>query len=768
MPAVGAGRPLRVAPHLPLGDDPMIRSRSVFENPFMNRLLKLALLSLATSPMLVQAIAPVRVAGSSADPSARLTYRSGEVIVKYRAGMKGQASDTLRASQGQSAEARYFDGRFERLKLTSVVDVPGALKMLAADPAVEYAEPNFLRRPMAAIPNDPLFAQQWGLRNTGQANFVSGGPAGIAGADMNLVEAWDSLGTGIADRTGRGNVTIAIIDDGFEITHPDLVGNLVNGYDFADNDSDPSPTSADESHGTAVAGAAAASGNNGIGIAGAAWNEKIMPLRFAYDVASELRALDYARNNGARIVNASFGGPSYSLAERDAISVLNNAGILFVTSAGNQDSNIDISGASYPANYQLPNVLAVAATNRQDGVASFSNYGSTTVPVAAPGLQLVTTTLGGGYTTAGINGTSFSSPYVAGVAALIRDYYPSATVAEVKARLIESGQVGLDPSNPVNLRTAAGRIDARQALNLLPRPSLVIRPVQASSYTLAYDTGNVDVPVLVPATVEDGASGNGSLDPGETTTLRVTVENLWLAATNVRATLTASGAGVVVNSGTASLGALGSGVIQPVDFQVRVPSAVSGHQYVQFALAITADGGYTATRRFIMEIGKLSLGTTASQSFAPGLYDEFHTWSFDVTSLPAGSNRLVVQSTAVNDVDIFVRYGEPTQYNVDLGAGVPTTEGDPEPFYFVNVPDTQRGDAAANGDETITIDTPRLGTYYVTVVNFDGIQGASYTLRAALENTPPPPGSGGGGGAMPPVLLVMLLGVVGLRRRKAA
>ncbi len=766
MPAVGAGRPLRVAPHLPLGDDPMIRSRSVFENPFMNRLLKLALLSLATSPMLVQAVAPSRAV---ADPSARLTYRSGEVIVKYRAGMKAQASDTLRASQGQRAEARYFEGRFERLKLTSVVDVPGALKMLAADPAVEYAEPNFLRRPMTAIPNDPLFSQQWGLRNTGQSNFVDGGPAGTAGADMNLVEAWDSLGVGIADRAGRGNVTIAIIDDGFEISHPDLVANLVSGYDFADNDSDPSPTSADESHGTAVAGAAAARGNNGIGIAGAAWNEKIMPLRFAYDVASELRALDYARNNGARIVNASFGGPSYSLAERDAISDLNTDGILFVTSAGNQDSNIDISGASYPANYALPNVLAVAATNRQDGIASFSSYGSTTVPVAAPGLQIVTTTLGGGYTTAGINGTSFSAPYVAGVAALIRDYYPSATVAEVKARLIESGQVGLDPSNPVNLRTAAGRVDARQALNLLPRPSLVIRPVQASSYTLAYDTGNVDVPVLVPATVEDGANGNGNLDPGETTTLRVTVENLWLAASNVRATLTASGAGVFVNSGTAALGTLGAGGTQAVDFQVRVPSTVSGHQYVQFALAITADGNYTATRRFIMEIGKLSLGITASQSFARDLYDEFHTWSFDVTRLQAGSNRLVVQSTAVNDVDIFVRYGEPTQYNVDLDAGVPTAEGDPEPFYFVNVPEAQRGDAADNGDETITIDTPRVGTYYVTVINFDRTQGASYTLRAALENTPPPPGSGGGGGgAVPPVLLAMLLSVVGLRRRKAA
>lgn len=729
----------------------------------MNRLLKPALLAATAVPMLASAVAPSRVAVDPAsDPAARLAYRGGEVIVKYRSAAKARSTDILRAPRSSSAESRYFDGRFERLQLASVVDVPGALKILAADPAVEYAEPNFLRRPMAAIPNDPLFTQQWGLRNTGQANFVSGGPAGTVGADMNLVEAWDSTSTGIGDRTGRGQVTIAIIDDGFEITHPDLLANLVNGYDFADNDADPSPTSTDESHGTAVAGAAAARGNNGIGIAGAAWNERIMPLRFGYDVASELRALDYARLNGARIVNASFGGPSYSLAERDAILALNNDGILFVTSAGNQDSNIDISGASYPANYALPNVLAVAATNRQDGIASFSTYGSTTVPVAAPGLQIVTTTLGGGYTNGGINGTSFSSPYVAGVAALIRDYHPTATVAEVKARLIESGQVGLDSSNPVNLRTAGGRIDAKRALDMLPRPSLVIRPVQASSYTLAYDSGTVDVPVLVPATIEDGR--NGSLDPGETTTLRVTVENLWVAASNVRATLTASGAGVVVNSGTANLGTIGSGGIQAVDFQVRAPSTVSGHQYVQFSLALTADGGYSATRRFIMEIGKLALGVTASQSFSSGLYDEFHTWSFDVTSLPSGSNRLLVKSTGSNDIDIFVRYGEPAQYNIDLDADVPTTEGDSEPFYFVNVPEAQRGDAASNGDETISIATPRLGTYYVTVVDFDLTPGASYTLRAEIENTPPPPGSDdGGGGSMPPELLALLLMAAGLR-----
>lgn len=737
----------------------------------MNRLPKLLLLPLATLPLLSHAVAPAALPGQAAtDPAKRFAYRGGEVIVKYRASAKSHPTDGQRAAQGLRSAGRYLDGTLEHIQLPSIMDVPGAVKMLAADPDVEYVEPNFLRRPMAVSPNDPLFGSQWGLYNTGQANFVQGGPAGTAGADMNLRNAWDPLGLGFADRTGTGSIRIAIIDDGFQLNHPDLVANLLAGYDFADNDADPSPTSSSESHGTAVAGAAAARGNNGVGIAGTAWNEKILPIRFGYDVASEIQALDFARLNGAKVVNASFGGPSYSLAEKEAIAALNSAGILFVTSAGNQDSNIDISGASYPANYPLPNVVAVAATNRQDGIASFSTYGSTTVPVAAPGLQIVTTTLTSlpgstpGYTSSGVNGTSFAAPYVAGVAALLYDYLPNPTAAEVKARLIESGQVGLDPSSPAKLRTAAGRIDADLALDLLPRPSLVIRPVIASSYTIN-DGSNVDVPVLAPATVEDGLNGNGSLDPGETTTLRVTVENLWLAASNVRATLAVTGAGVTVNSGTAQLGTLGTGGSQAVDFSVTVPANVNGHQYLQFALALTADGGYSASRNFIMEVGKLTLGATATQQFTAGLYDEFHTWSFDVASLPAGSNRLRIVSTGDNDIDIFVRYGEATQYNIDLDADVPVTDADPEPFYFVNVPDTQRGDDSVDGDETVLISTPRVGTYYVTVVNYDRSPSAQYTLRASLENTPPVTGGSGGGssgsssggGAVPPLLLVLML-----------
>lgn len=717
-------------------------------------LQRLALAATLATPA-VQAIGPTHTGAEATgdNGTAHLPYRAGELIVKYRAKVGAAAGASLKSAHGLTSVESLFNGRYERLKLPSAIDVPGAVAMLASDPRVEYAEPNFLRRRYAAIPNDPEFGRQWGLRNTGQANFVAGGPAGTLDADLNAVNAWDADGNGVADRAGRGNVTIAIIDDAFETGHPDLAANMVPGYDFVDDDNDPNPTDGTESHGTAVAGAAAAVGNNGLGIAGAAWNEKIMPLRFGFDVASQLRAFDYARLNGARIVNASYGGPGYSRSEFDAIAALDSAGVLFVASAGNQDSNLDFSGATYPANYRVPNVVAVAATNRQDGIASFSTHGPVTVPLAAPGLQIVTTTLDGRYTTSGINGTSFSAPYVSGIAALIRDYIPGASVREVKARLINAGQPGLDPANRADARTASGRLDAARALDLTAGPSLVIRPVQTSSYDLRFGSGTVTVPVFDPVVVEDG--GNARLDPGETAILRITLENLWQDATNVRASLSAD-AGVTVGVDRVDFGTIAGGAAQIGRFPVTVPVSLSGYRQIAFTLTISADGGYTASRSFLLDAGRLLDRQTVTQRFGSGLHDEFQTWVFDAASLPAGRKRLRVEATGVSDVDIFVRYAQPAQYSVDLDADVELAEGDPEPFYFVNVPDAQRGDRARNGNETVLIDNPQVGSYYVTVVNYDRTPGATYTLRASVETTLLGPDDGGG--APSPTVLALLLG----------
>lgn len=755
----------------------------------MNRNLLLLALGLALLP-----------AAWAAHPAAAPAplYRSGELLVKYRDGGQSAAATALKSAYGLQTAKAMLDGRLELLRLPSPMDVPAAVALLTSDPSVEYAEPNYLRFPRGATPNDALFSQQWGLQNTGQANFVNGGPAGVPGADMNLLNAWDLNGDGLPDHTGNGNVIVAVLDDAVETTHEDLAPNIVQGASFTYNSStgtvivgsDPNPdSSGTQTHGTAVAGCVAAAGNNSLGVSGTAWNEKIMPLKFGFDVGTEVAALDYARTHGVKIVNGSFGGPSYSSSEFDAISRLNIAGIVFVVAAGNENANNDSSGAEYPANYQLPNVIAVAATNRQDNIASFSSYGPVSIPVAAPGLQIVTTAVGNGYTSYNnvsgvdnsVSGTSFSAPYVAGIAALILDYIPTAGVGEVKARLIEGADAGIPDSTlpggqPIR-RTAGGRVNAANALTVAARPAIVIAPVQTGSYTT-----DQTVPIFSPVTVEDG--GNGALDPGETANIRVTLANLWSDAVGVTATLSASGGGVTVNNAGVPtvFGNLASGAKASGTFSVSVPANVSGHQYVDFTVNIsatsTAGSSYSASRHFTLEIGRLQDGVPVTQAIQTDLYDEFHTWHYDTGVLPAGTNSLTFKTTAANDVDIIVSYAAPAQYEVTLNA-LPSDTG---AFFFTSVPDAQVGKTGpdlvkgtSGGVETVTIPNPQAGTYFVTVVNYDQAQNAAYTLTATLANTPPPapgpapaPGGGsGGGGAPAPVLLAAFLGALMLRRTRS-
>lgn len=698
--------------------------------------------------------AAVVAAGLSTVP-----YRTGEVVVRYRdEAAGGQAAiKALTVEHGLAVKAELVPGRLDLVTLPSVMDVPGAVAMLAADPRVLYAEPNYLRRKLGVTPNDPSFPDQWGLSNTGQANFVAGGPAGLAGGDLHLSVAWDLDGDGKADHTGRGNVVVAIVDDAVETTHPDLAANLVAGYNFVDNNTNPNPAPTKDDaqdHGTAVAGCVAAVGNNGVGVSGAAWNEHLMPIKFGFDTASEVAAYRFARSNGAKIVNASFGGPGWSRAELDAINDLAANDVLLVAAAGNEDASLDVAGASYPANYDAPNVVAVAATNRQDGVASFSSYGPTTVPVAAPGLQIVTTAVNGGYTTSpGVSGTSFSSPYAAGVAALIRDYFPSAGYAEVKARLIEGADTGVDASNPVNRRTSGGRVNAANALSLAARPSLVIQPVVVGSYSQnSQENGAQTVPVRVPVKLID--NGNGVLDPGETATLQITVGNLWQAATHVSGTLSANN-GVSVAGGAVSFGDIASQGSAVGSFVVSVPATLVGHQFVDFALKLSADGGYATTRYFTLELGRLQDGVAVTQTIQTNLYDDFHTWHFDVTSVPP-DDQLVISTTAANNVDLLVSYGAPPQYNIELNAA---SDGS----YYVNQPDAQIG-RGSSGNEKVTIARPQVGTYYVTVLNFDRKTNASYTLKASLERPSLP--SGGGGPVSPAVFA--LLAVAALTRAMRA
>jgi len=277
-------------------------------------------------------------------------------------------------------------------------------------PDVLYAEPNYLYTPHA-MPDDPLFDQAWYLNNTGQA---VNGFSGTAGADISAPEAWEI-------ETGNPELVIAVIDSGVAFEHPDLIDNTwinsgespengldddANGYvddrygwDFVNEDANPSDYSRDlygDGHGTHVAGLIAGRGHNGIGIAGVMWQARIMALQVfdLYETNSFqdaiiqndniIRAMTYAVDNGARIINCSFGGPSGSQSLRDMIAYADQKGVLVVAAAGNEGEDND-AVPNYPAGFDLPNIISVAATDENDRLADYSNYGATTVDVAAPG-----------------------------------------------------------------------------------------------------------------------------------------------------------------------------------------------------------------------------------------------------------------------------------------------------------------------------------------------------------------------------------------------
>ena len=348
---------------------------------------------------------------------------------------------------------------------------------------VESIEPNFALSlddtALLGRPDDDAFSSQWALHNTGQSR-------GTPDADIDAPEAWDVT-------TGSAGVVVGVIDTGIDITHPDLVGNLwtnpgeiagdgidndgngyvddLHGWDFVDNDAAPTDRNG---HGTHVAGTIGAVGDNAQGVAGVSWDVQLMALRFlgadgSGYVSDAIEAVDYATTMrtryGVNVVatNNSWGGGGYSAALRAAIARAGQAGILFVAAAGNGGydgvgDNTDRQ-ASYPAGYDLSNVISVAATDRNDDLASFSNYGSRTVDLAAPGVSILSTLPNGRYGT--YSGTSMATPHVTGVVALLAAQDPGASAGELKAAVLD----GADPLAELAGRTVSGgRLNAYGAL----------------------------------------------------------------------------------------------------------------------------------------------------------------------------------------------------------------------------------------------------------------------------------------------------------------
>lgn len=428
---------------------------------------------LAAAAVLVPTLALPGPAGAAAAGEV-----PGELIVRFTGESGPAGRDAVRQEAGVKLERSLTGAGLQLVQVESGQNIREAAEELQRSPKVLYAEPNFVRR-IEAVPNDPLFGNLWGLDNRGQA---VGGVAGTVDADIDAPEAWNLT-------TGSPAVTAAVVDSGVDASHPDLQSSIWTnpgesgagresnavdddgngltddwrGWDWAADDNLPRD---ENNHGTHVSGTIAASGDNAIGITGVSWSSRVMALRVldangSGSVADLVSAYRYAAAKGARIVNASLGGSSFSRAELDAINAAPNT--LFVVAAGNGGADgigDDVSVApEYPCAYPAPNIVCVAASDQNDGLASFSNFGAESVDLAAPGVRTASTVPGGGYSL--FSGTSMATPHVAGVAALIWAREPGASVSGVKAALL----AGTDAKPAFTGRTVTGgRLNADLAL----------------------------------------------------------------------------------------------------------------------------------------------------------------------------------------------------------------------------------------------------------------------------------------------------------------
>ncbi len=349
-------------------------------------------------------------------------FAHGEILVKFKEGVSSRVKGDTHLQLGTSPIKSFPTLGVQHLRLPSSVSVEDALRFYRQNPDVEYAEPNYIIHASQIFPNDPAFIPGdpnygilWGLHNFGQTVGIK---SGLPGADINTPDAWEIS-------TGSEEVIIAVIDSGVAYSHPDLAANMWtnpgedpwsdpndpttgNGIDddgngkvddwrswnFVNGNNDPMDY---HGHGTHVAGTIAAVGNNGEGITGVMWRAGIMPLRFldAHGmgwVSDAIYAIEYAVEKGARVINASWGTTYFSQSLLGAVKLCQDKGVLMVAAAGNSATNTD-SSPFYPASYDLPNIISVAATDQRDNLVSFSNWGPSTVDVAAPGVTIYSTWL---------------------------------------------------------------------------------------------------------------------------------------------------------------------------------------------------------------------------------------------------------------------------------------------------------------------------------------------------------------------------------------
>jgi subtilisin family serine protease len=585
----------------------------------------------------VQAIPKSESVESDLQETPPLPYAADRIIVKFKAGLQisSQRSgilftnaptlNALMSEMGVSSGAPLFNVTELRsdsdlatiyvLHTSSGQDIPHLISVLSLDSNIEWAEPDYLAYPAATVPNDPRFPAQWGIDK------------------INASTAWDTT-------TGSATVPIAIIDSGIDDTHPDLSGRLwvnpgeiagngvdddnngyiddVNGWNFVDDNNNPAD---DNGHGTQVAGIAGASSNNSIGIAGVCWhcslmNVKVMSAAGVANYSDIAAGVLYAAQKGAQVINLSLGGYSNSSALQSAVQeAVNSYDSVLVAGAGNDNQQTPF----YPAAY--PEVMAVAGTDQTDAKAANSNYGDW-VAVAAPAVGITTTFMGGDY--GAVDGTSFATPFVAGVAGLLRSQYSDWSANTVWAQIVQTADNLTRLSNTVRSDLGSGRVNAAVAVSTPPQPLLTY-----TSHAI------------------DGIT-EGRPEPGTTVDLDVTLYNGWADADNVQATLTSSSPYVTIVTGSAFYGSIpvyASGT-NATSFQFSVSGSAPYGDDLSFTLTLSADGGYADNISFFLQ--------TASEVIYPDATITTQIWFNDrvyvinkETGIPPGETLTIEPGTEI-------------------------------------------------------------------------------------------------------------------------
>jgi subtilisin family serine protease len=449
--------------------------------------------------------------------SAPACANDARILVKPRECVSLEILNDLHARLGIEV-LRTFPriGNLQILKLPLLADVQAIIAAYQNSGLVAYAEPDYVVN-LLMEPDDPSYwnGDLWNFRNVGQYG-------GVSDADIHALAGWDI-------RTSASNIVVAVIDTGVRYTHEDLAANMwvnsgetgvddqgrdkaTNGVDddgdgYVDdvhgintllNNGDPND---DYGHGSHVAGTIGAVGNNNVGVAGVCWRVQLMACEFIDSqgdgsISDAITCIDYARSKGAKIINASWGSYSFtSAALRDAINSIRDAGIIFVAACGNNANDND-ANSLYPASYGYDNVIAVAATDRSDALAFFSNFGASTVHIAAPGSPVFSCWNGSDSDYRYFDGTSMAAPHVAGACALVYAQYPNDTPHQIIKRVLS----GVDQLPQLSGScVTGGRLNLANALTVQPFP-------ESTPSTVWVDDG---LPAgAVPGT-DDGDSWSG-------------------------------------------------------------------------------------------------------------------------------------------------------------------------------------------------------------------------------------------------------------------